>query len=134
MAESFYLRVLENYDMVDDSKYKVVHISEVEASEVKEGGAEKTWVKWLISKDDGAPNFAMRLFEVEPGGRTPLHDHPWEHEVFILDGKCKLVLGDEEKILEAGYAIYVPPNLRHSFINVGERTLRFLCLIPIRKS
>ncbi|RLG06746.1 MAG: hypothetical protein DRN65_04720 [Thaumarchaeota archaeon] len=134
MAESFYLRVLENYDMVDDSKYKVVHISEVKALEVKEGGAEKTWVKWLISKDDGAPNFAMRLFEIEPGGRTPLHDHPWEHEVFILDGKCKLVLGDEEKILEAGYAIYIPPNLRHSFINTGERTLRFLCLIPIRKS
>ncbi len=115
-------------------KYKVAHFSEVEASEVVEAGAKGTKIRWLISKEDGAPNFAMRLFEVEPGGRTPLHSHPWEHEVFILDGKCKLVLGDEEKILEAGYAIYIPPNLKHTFLNAGERILRFLCLIPNQKS
>ncbi len=116
------------------SEYKVVRASDIAASKVEEEGAEKAWIKWLISEKDGAPNFSMRLFEIEPGGRTPLHDHPWEHEVFILDGKCKLVIGDEEKILEAGYAIYIPPNLKHSFINAGERTLRFLCLIPNRKS
>jgi len=112
------------------SGYKVVRASEVEASRVEEEGAEKAWVKWLISKDDGAPNFSMRLFELEPGGRTPLHDHPWEHEVFILDGKCKLILGEDEKVIGPGYAVYVPPNLKHSFMNVGEGKLKFICLIP----
>lgn len=112
------------------SGYKVVRASEVEASRVEEEGAEKAWIKWLISKDDGAPNFSMRLFELEPGGRTPLHDHPWEHEVFILDGKCKLILGEDEKVIGPGYAVYVPPNLKHSFINVGEGKLKFICLIP----
>ena len=112
------------------SGYKVVRASEIEASRVEEEGAEKAWIKWLISKDDGAPNFSMRLFELEPGGRTPLHDHPWEHEVFILDGKCKLILGEDEKVIGPGYAVYVPPNLKHSFINVGEGKLKFICLIP----
>jgi len=112
------------------SGYKVVRASEVEASRVEEEGAEKAWIKWLISKDDGAPNFSMRLFELEPGGRTPLHDHPWEHEVFILDGKCKLILGEDEKVIGPGYAVYVPPNLKHSFMNVGEGKLKFICLIP----
>ena len=116
------------------SSYKVVRVSEVEASRVEEEGAEKAWIKWLISKDDGAPNFSMRLFELEPGGRTPLHSHPWEHEVFILSGKCKVILGDEEKIVDPHAAIYVPPNLRHSFVNVGQEKLTLLCLIPHRQS
>ena len=45
--------------MTSRSKYKVVHISEVKALEVKEEGAEKAWIRWLISRDDGAPNFSM---------------------------------------------------------------------------
>lgn len=110
--------------------YKVVHFSEIKPAEVKEGGAEGVKIRWLISKDDGAPNFSMRLFELEPGGRTPLHDHPWEHEVFILEGKCKLILGEAEKTIGPGYVVYVPPNLKHSFMNIGEEKLRFICLIP----
>jgi len=114
--------------------YKVVYPHEVKAAEVKEEGAEKAWIRWLISKEDGAPNFSMRFFEIEPGGRTPLHEHPWEHEVFILSGECKVILGDEEKIVGPQAAIYVPPNLRHSFINVGQEKLVLLCLIPHRQS
>ena len=114
--------------------YKVVYPHEVEAAEVKEEGAEKAWIRWLISKEDGAPNFSMRFFEIEPGGRTPLHEHPWEHEVFILSGEGKVILGDEEKIVRPQAAIYIPPNLRHSFINVGQEKLSLLCLIPHRQS
>lgn len=103
---------------------------EVEPAEIKEGGAEKAWIRWLISKDDGAPNFSMRFFEIEPSGRTPLHAHPWEHEIFILSGKCKAILGGEGEVVGPQAAIYVPPNLRHCFINVGEEKLILLCLIP----
>jgi len=72
----------------------------------------------------------MRLFELEPGGMTPLHHHPWEHEVFILEGVCRLIIGGDERPIGAGYAVYIPPNIRHSFINAGEGVLKFLCLIP----
>ena len=116
--------------MASGSKYKVVHISEVEALKVGEEGAEKAWVRWLISKDDGAPNFSMRFFEVDTGGRPPIHSHPWEHEVFILEGRCKLIAGEDERIIGSGYAVYIPPDLKHGFINVGNGKLRFICLIP----
>ena len=50
----------------------------------------KLRVRWLITEDIGAINFAMRLFEMEPGGYSPLHSHPWEHEVYVLSGSgCK---------------------------------------------
>jgi quercetin dioxygenase-like cupin family protein len=35
----------------------------------------------------GAPNFVMRLFEIDPDGYSPFHTHAWEHEVFVLEGE-----------------------------------------------
>ncbi len=118
----------------EQPRYKVVHYTEIEASEVKESGAIRTKIRRLISKDDGAPNFSMRIFEIEPEGRTPLHSHPREHEVFILEGECKVVLGEDEKIVGPGYVIYVPPNLKHTFINAGDKVLKFICVVPHRRT
>ncbi len=87
-------------------------------------------VRWLISKKDGAQNFAMRLFEVKPGGNSPLHQHEWEHEVFILEGEGELRGGLEARPLRPGDAVFVPADALHQFNNPGRKTLRFLCLIP----
>ena len=40
----------------------------------------------LITKAEGAPRFAMRVFTLEPAGHTPYHAHEWEHEVYVLAG------------------------------------------------
>jgi quercetin dioxygenase-like cupin family protein len=87
-------------------------------------------IRWLISKADGAPNFAMRLFEVAPGGHSPLHTHDWEHEVYIVDGSGELESEGRRRPFEKGWFINVPPGLEHQFINTGEGAMRFLCLVP----
>ena len=51
------------------------------------GEAEGVAMRWVIAKNDGAPNFAMRVVEVQPGGSTPHHQHEWEHEVFVIEGQ-----------------------------------------------
>ncbi len=99
---------------------------------VTDSEAKATYIRWLIGKKEGAPNFAMRLFEVEPGGYTPFHEHPWEHEVFVLEGKGKLVLEKEEIPFEKEYFIFVPPDEKHQFKNTGNSRLRFLCIIPLK--
>jgi hypothetical protein len=63
-----------------------------------ESGSTKLKVRWLITKETGAENFAMRLFEIEAGGKSPLHSHNWEHEVSILENAGTVVGGQEEKI------------------------------------
>ena len=108
---------------------KILHYSEVEAKDADEG-ASKLRVRWLITKDMGAENFAMRLFEIEPGGYSPFHSHPWEHEVFILEGEGVVVGANEERSCKPGDAIFVPPNEKHQFKNNGGKTLKFLCLVP----
>ena len=93
-------------------------------------GAEGCQVRWLIGQDDGAPHFAMRQYEVASGGFTPRHQHPYEHEVFILEGQGVLFEGDVEQPLRAGDVAFVAPDQLHQFRNTGETPLKFLCLIP----
>jgi len=109
---------------------KVFHYENVEAIDAEEG-ASKLKVRWLITKETGAENFAMRLFEMEPEGHSPFHAHPWEHEVFILGGEGYVVSEDGEVRFRSGDVVFVPPNEKHQFRNDGAETLRFLCLIPI---
>ncbi len=78
----------------------------------------------------GANNFAMRIFEVESTGFTPLHKHPWEHEVFILEGEGQLFDGNVVSSLKSGDVAFIPSNEIHQFKNVGEKVLKFICLIP----
>ncbi|MFQ6065623.1 MAG: cupin domain-containing protein [Candidatus Bathyarchaeia archaeon] len=110
--------------------FKAVHLTEIESEDVKEPGFKKIQVRWLITKDDGAENFAMRCFEIAPEGRSAHHTHNWEHEVFILNGQGMVVCGDEKRRVSPGYAILIPPNIPHHFENAGDEVLRFLCLIP----
>jgi len=110
---------------------KVFTFSDVEAKEADEG-ASKLKVRWLITKEMGAPNFAMRLFKMEPNGNSPLHTHPWEHEVFILEGEGIVVAKDGEKKIKAGSVIFIAPNELHQIKNNSKKILKFLCLVPIR--
>jgi quercetin dioxygenase-like cupin family protein len=112
---------------------KHVHYSKVELEMPKEAGAKNVKLRWLISKKDGAENFAMRMFEVQAGGCSPLHQHDWEHEVFILEGNGLLRDKTHEEPFAAGDVVFVPSMEWHQFVNSGKSMLRFLCLIPIKE-
>ncbi len=86
----------------------------------------------VITARDGAPNFCMRVFEVEPGSSTPDHSHPWEHEVFILAGRGVVRGGAGETAIGAGSVVFIAPGEQHCFINTGDQLLRFICLIPLQ--
>jgi len=110
--------------------FKCVHFSEVRLEEMVESGAEGIQVRWLIRKEDGAPCFAMRRFELAPHGHSPLHSHDWEHEVYILEGEGEVVCDKEKRKISEGYVVFIPPKATHQFRNVGKKKLKFLCLVP----
>ncbi|MBC7264174.1 MAG: cupin domain-containing protein [Chloroflexi bacterium] len=90
-------------------------------------------IRWLWAEADGAPTFALRMFEVQPNASTPYHAHPYEHQVFILSGQAKLRGANQEQTLSVGDTALVLPNELHQFSNAGLETLRFLCAIPLRR-
>jgi quercetin dioxygenase-like cupin family protein len=97
-------------------------------------GAEKVKMRWLISKEMGAENFAMRHIEIDPHGYSPLHSHPWEHEIFILEGEGAVSNGNEEKKVKEGDFIFIPPNEAHQTRNISQKTMKLLCMIPYKET
>ena len=69
---------------------------------------------------------------VGPGGSTPFHTHDWEHVVYVLEGKGKLAAKDGDAEFAAGDALLTEPGEEHNFVNTGDTTLKFLCVVPLR--
>ena len=94
-------------------------------------GVKGVTMRIMVGRSDGAPNFAMRHFTVEPGGYTPHHSHDYEHEVFIVEGSGRIEQDGEFKDIRAGDVVFVQPNKIHQFINTGESPMKFLCMVPV---
>ncbi|HTL54000.1 MAG TPA: cupin domain-containing protein [Planctomycetota bacterium] len=110
---------------------KVVDTVKVPNETVTGPGVQKVKMRALVTQDEGAPNFTMRLFEVESGGTTPLHAHPWEHEIFVVEGRMEaLENGETVRNLKTGDAVYVPANEKHQFRNPGPGVLKMICMVP----
>ncbi len=109
---------------------KIAHCEQIDAATVELEGAVGTRIRRLIGPDDGAPNFAMRMFEVSPDGHTPKHSHAHEHEVFVLKGEGTVLCGDTEHALRPGVVVFVPPQEVHRFSNTSTTTLKLLCMVP----
>ncbi|MBI5576712.1 MAG: cupin domain-containing protein [Deltaproteobacteria bacterium] len=113
-----------------------MHVSrweEVEGKAVTDPGAKNVSIRVLMGDNVGAPNFAMRHFSLGPGGSTPYHTHPWEHEVFVLSGTGKALKKGGEEAVSPGSFVYVAPDEEHSFANSGDSHFEFLCIIPAAK-
>jgi quercetin dioxygenase-like cupin family protein len=109
---------------------KVNAYQQVPQQPVEMEGSEGCQVRWLLGERDGTPNFAMRQFEVAPGGHTPRHSHPYEHEVFVLEGEGVVYENEQPHPLRAGDVVFVKPDEIHQFRNTGAAPLKFLCLVP----
>lgn len=109
---------------------KVVHYTDVPALTFGDEAPGVT-IRWLIDEEhDGAPTYALRVIEVAPGGHTPDHAHPFEHENYVVEGQGKVLIEGEWHDVGPGSVIFVPPGVRHTYVNTGETAFRFLCGIP----
>ena len=90
-----------------------------------------------------APGIVMQSFSggalmvnwvtIEPNRPIPRHQHPHEQIGVMIEGAMELTIGDETRLLRAGDAYNVPPNLPH-----GGRTLEEGCVVldlftPVRE-
>jgi quercetin dioxygenase-like cupin family protein len=105
----------------------VKRIDSITAETVQSGvGVTK---KVLISHEE-APNFAMRCFEIQPGGSMPNHTNQVEHEQFVLSGSAKIGIGEEIVEVKKDDIVFIPADVPHWYRNSGDEPFIFLCLVP----
>jgi quercetin dioxygenase-like cupin family protein len=110
----------------------VLNFKEREETPVEFADSKNVYVRWLVGKRTGAKSYAMRHFEIKPGGIIPLHSHAEEHEIFVLEGEAK-VLGDFKGLVaKKDDVVFVPSELPHGYDNTeGTKSFRFICVIPL---
>jgi quercetin dioxygenase-like cupin family protein len=105
-------------------------IDELEARTVAGEGVAGVVKRVPLSPDDGWDGYVMRVFDVEPGGHTPRHAHPWPHINYVIAGRGKLHIDGVDHEVTAGSYALVPAGARHQFANTGDDLFRFICIVP----
>ena len=65
-------------------------------------------------------NVNVLHWNMEDGSEVKPHVHPQEQFGYVIKGGFNMVIGCERSILEAGDAYFIPPNVEHSFLAIGE--------------
>ena len=91
-------------------------------------------VRWLIGPAEGAAKFAVRYYEIAPGGWTSLDRHAHNHGVVVLRGRGQVLLGQDQHQVAFGDVVYIPPYEVHQLRNAGEEPFGFLCVIPTKET
>ena len=98
-----------------------------------------TSVRWLSKQGDdghGNPEYGLRFFTVQPGGRIPIHNHYYHQTMYILDGEFECYAFDPETdVIKSkeqcgpGMSVFVPSMEPHGMKNIGKEPANFLCCI-----
>jgi quercetin dioxygenase-like cupin family protein len=63
-----------------------------------------------------------------PGVGLPLHSHPHpvEEFLYVLKGKGLETVGDEKREVGPGSAVFIPSEVEHNVVNIGDEMLILL--------
>lgn len=66
------------------------------------------------------------------GAVVPLHSHPNEQITLLQSGRLRFTIGDEERVIEAGETVQIPPEAPHS-VEALEDSLAVDLFCPVRE-
>ncbi len=83
---------------------------------------------FLIDPENSpSKNLKMGLTTVYTDGKTTGHSHPDHEEIYyVLQGKGRMIVGDDEYEIKTGDSLYVPFGLFHTTYNTGILPLQLL--------
>ena len=81
----------------------------------------------LLHKGD-LPGARMTVtwVDVAPGSRQRAHSHAPEQVYVVVRGRGKMRVGDEERWVEAGDLIFIPPDVVHGIENRSDEVLSYV--------
>jgi len=84
----------------------------------------------IFDESDGAPNFRMRRYRLDPGAEVPKHTNAVEHEVHTVTGEYVVGIDDEEHVVAEGDSLLIPAGTVHWFRNERDAESSFVCMVP----
>ena len=95
----------------------------------QDGAAPFRDVTRQVLFDDPSLATQLRYFEVAPGGWTTLERHEHVHNVMVIRGRGRALIGEKAHELALNDLVSVPPLTWHQFHAAPDEPLGFLCLV-----
>src|SRR5882762_9887100 len=80
----------------------------------------------LIATEHGFTSFFVGEFEMDQGASVPLHTHPIEEALVVIEGAVTVQLGEETITAAAGSVVRIPPGIPHALQNEETASARAL--------
>ena len=86
---------------------------------------------WVANEEEYG--YCGKFLFVADGQTCPCHEHDKKHETFfVMKGKVRMTVDDEEKVLQEGDILVMLPGQRHSFTGIGPALLLEVSMPSIR--
>jgi quercetin dioxygenase-like cupin family protein len=103
---------------------KVAHVDELHPVQARPG---------VVRQVFSGENATLAFTTLDPGHTPNPHSHPHEQIVYILSGRVRFVVGEEEVTVGAGEMLVVPPGVEHWAETVGDEPVVDLSVFSPRR-
>jgi mannose-6-phosphate isomerase-like protein (cupin superfamily) len=66
------------------------------------------------------PDLSMGLYVLSAGGTDPQSPHAEDEVYYVVSGRAKILVAEEERDVKAGSIVYVEKNVAHHFHSIEE--------------
>ena len=80
------------------------------------------------------PDLSMGLYVLPAGGTDPQSPHTEDEVYYVVSGKAKIQVADENRSVQAGSIVYVAKNVEHKFHSIEEELTVIVFFAPAEYS
>jgi mannose-6-phosphate isomerase-like protein (cupin superfamily) len=91
--------------------------------------SNKLYLEFLKVSD-----LSMGLYVLPAGGTDPQSPHTEDEVYYVVSGKAKINVADEDRDVQAGSIVYVAKNVEHRFHSIEEEVTVLVFFAPAEYS
>ena len=80
------------------------------------------------------PDLSMGLYVLPAGGTDPQSPHTEDEVYYVVSGRAKIKVADEDQNVQAGSVVYVAKNMEHRFHSIEEELTILVFFAPAEYS
>lgn len=80
------------------------------------------------------PDLSMGIYVLPAGGADPQSPHTEDEVYYVVSGRAKIRVADEDRAAQAGSIIYVAKNVEHRFHSIEEELTVIVFFAPAEYS
>jgi mannose-6-phosphate isomerase-like protein (cupin superfamily) len=81
-----------------------------------------------------AADLSMGLYVLPAGGTDPQSPHSEDEVYYVVDGRAKIQVGDEDRLVQAGSVVYVAKTVEHRFLSIVQELRVLVFFAPAEYS